>query len=176
MKKIIKVRPTGEYPCQWDDLIDEQGRVIATIYTEKEAEEEGLKFHKDGISKGRDGIYNIVVPLAQEINNEVVRNRLELLSKRTKKEYKFVSRPSLDDKIIKYADRLIKPLEKYGNIKDGYNFSKAKTPKQKTEVIRIWIGEILYEAMTYKDVKSLKSLVDCIKTEIQDLIKEDNGK
>jgi len=41
-------------------------------------------------------------------------------------------------------------LKKYGNPEEGYDFSKAKTAKQKAEVIGIWIGEILYETLTYK--------------------------
>jgi len=42
-------------------------------------------------------------------------------------------------------------LKKYGNPEEGYDFSKAKTAKQKAKVIGIWIGEILYETLTYKD-------------------------
>ncbi|MDH5186154.1 MAG: hypothetical protein OEW70_03715 [candidate division WOR-3 bacterium] len=75
------------------------------------------------------------------------------------------------DKIINYAEKLMKPLKKYGSPKKGYNFSLAKNSKQKTEVISIWIGEILFEALTYKDVNAVKSLTEIIKTEIEELIK-----
>lgn len=167
-EKQIKIMPTVEYPCQCDDLIDEKGSVMATVYTEEEAKEDGLKL---GITKGKDGIYDIVTS-AKEINNEVVRNALKDLSKRTKKKYRFVASPVLEDKLVKYANELIKPLKKYGNEKDGYDFSKAKTAKQKAEVINIWIGEILYEALTYKDVEVVKSLTKTIKSEIEELIKK----
>ncbi len=166
-KKIIKVRPTCEYPCQWDDLIDSHGKIIATIYTAKEAEKENLKL---GITKGKDGIYDIVVQ-SKEINNEVVRNALKDLEKVTGKRYGFVGSSSPEDKIIAYAERLMRPLKKYGNPEEGYDFSRARTAKQKAEVIGIWIGEILYEAFTYKDVEAVKSLTETIKTEIEELIK-----
>lgn len=165
-KKIIKVRPTCEYPCQWDDLIDSRKKVIATIYTLEEGEKDNLK---PGIKKGKDGIYDIVVH-AKEINNEVVRNALKDLEKVIGERYVFAGSLSPEDKIIAYAERLMKPLKKYGNPEEGYNFSKARTAKQKAEVISVWIGEILYEALTYKDVEAVKSLTETIKTEIEELI------
>ena len=154
-KKIERVKPTGEYPCQWDDLINSHNKVIATIYTIEEAEKDNLK---PGITKGKDGIFDIVV-YSKEINNEVVRNALQDLEKVTNKRYVFASSPSHEDKIIAYAERIMRPLKKYGNLKKGYDFSKVKTSKQKAEIIGIWIGEILYEALTYKDDESIKSLV-----------------
>lgn len=166
-KKIINVRPTCEYPCQWDDLIDSRKKVIVTIYTLEEGEKDNLK---PGITKGKDGIYDIVVH-AKEINNEVVRNALKDLEKVTGKRYVFASSHSPEDKIIAYAERLMRPLKKYGNPKEGYDFSKARTARQKAGVIGIWIGEILYEALTYKDVEAVKSLTETIKTEIEEIIK-----
>lgn len=165
-KNTIRVRSTCEYPCQWDDLIDSRKQIIATIYNLKEGERDNLKL---GITKGKDGIYDIVVH-SEEINNEVVRNALEDLGKVTGKRYVFTGSPALEDKIIAYTERLMRPLKKYGNPKKGYDFSKARTPKQKAEVINIWIGEILYEALTYKDVESTKSLINVIQTEIEELI------
>lgn len=164
-RKRIRIRPACEYPCQWDDLIDSHKKVFATIYTFEEGEKDNLK---PGITKGKDGIYDIVVH-SEEINNEVVRNALKDLEKVTGKRYVFISFPSHEDKIIAYAERLMRPLKKYGNLDKGYDFSKARTPKQKAEVISIWIGEILYEALTYKDVESVKSLIKTIRTEIEDL-------
>jgi len=169
VKKKIKIRATCEYPCQWDDLIDSRNKVIATIYTLEEGKEDKLK---PGITKGKDGIYDIVV-YAKEINNEVVRNALKDLEKITGKQYVFEGSLSFEDKIIAYAERLMKPVKKYGNPEEGYDFSRAITPRQKAEIICIWIGEILYEALTYKDVNALKSLIKTIKTEIEDLIKEE---
>ena len=99
-----------------------------------------------------------------------MRNALQDLKKVTKKRYVFASAPSHEDKIITYAERLMRPLKKYGDPKKGYDFSKVKTSKQKAEIIGIWIGEILYEALTYKDVESVNSLVKTIRTEIEGLI------
>lgn len=165
-RKIIRIKPTCEYPCQWDDLIDSRKQMIATIYNRKEGERNNLK---PGITKGKDGIYDIVVH-AKEINNEVVRNALKDLGKVTGESYIFVGFRSPEDKIISYAERLMRSLKKYDNPDKGYDFSKARTPKQKVEVISIWIGEILYEALTYKDVESTKSLINVIQTEIEKLI------
>lgn len=84
-EKLIKVKPACEYPSQWDDLIGPGGKVIATIYTL----EEGAKDqHGLGITKGKDGIYDIVV-YAKEINSEVVRNALKDLEKVTGSRYVF---------------------------------------------------------------------------------------
>lgn len=163
---IIRVKPTGEYPSQWDDLINSNKKVIATIYTIEEAEKDNLK---PGITKGKDGIFDIVV-YSKEINNEVVRNALKDLEKVTNKRYVFEVSPSSEDKIIAYAEGLMRPLKKYGNPEVGYDFSKARTAKQKAEIIGIWIGEILYEALTYKDDESIKSLIKTIQTEIEDLV------
>lgn len=167
-KKIIRVIPACEYPCQWDDLIGPSGKVVATIYTFEEGGKDNLK---SGITKGKDGIYDIVVH-AKEINNEVVRNALKDLEKVTGTPYVFVSSPSPEDKIIAYTERLMRPLKKYGDPDEGFNFSKAGTVRQKTEVIGIWIGEIMYEALTYKDAEAVKSLTETIKTEIEELINE----
>ncbi|MCH7732952.1 MAG: hypothetical protein IIB44_10695 [Candidatus Marinimicrobia bacterium] len=166
--KAIKVRLTCEHPCHWDDLIDSRKRVIATIYTIKEGEKDDLK---PGITKGEDGIYDIVVH-AKEINNEVVRNALKDLEKVTRNRYIFEGSSSPQDEVISYAEKLMKPLKKYGDPEEGYDFSMAKSAKQKTEVIAIWIGEILYEALTYKDVEAVRSLTDTIRTEIEELINE----
>jgi len=166
-KKIIKVIPTCEYPCQWDDLIDSRKKVIATIYAFEEGGKDKLKA---GITKGKDGIYDIVV-YTKEINNEVVKNALKDLEKITEKRYIFEGTPSCEDEIIAYAERLMNLLKKYGNPKEGYDFSTATTAKQKAEVISIWIGEILYEALTYKDIEAVKSLTKTIGAEIEELIK-----
>ena len=165
-EKIIK--STGCYPCQWDDLIDSNKMVIATIYTEKEAKANGLK---PGIRKAKDGIYNIVV-YSNEINNEVVRNALKDLSKKTKQTYKFLVEKTLEDKIIDYANKIMKPSEKYKDLKGNYDFSKASTSKEKADIMMGWIGEILYEGTTYKDKSALESLVKLINIEIQELIKQ----
>jgi len=162
------IRPTGGYPCQWDDLVDIRGNTIITIYTENEAKVSGIK---SGIRKAKDGIYNLVVH-SNEINNEVVRNALKKLSKKTKQDYKFLAKKTLDDKIINYADKLMKPSEKYKDSEGDYDFSSAKTPKEKAEIIMGWIGEILYEGETYKDKNALESLVKTIKIEIKELIKQ----
>src|SRR3990172_13261059 len=122
-QRIIRVRQSCEYPCQWDDLISHDKKVIATIYTVEEGKKDKLK---PGIKKGKDGIYDIVV-YTKEINNEVVKNALKDLQKVTGKRYAFEGMPSSEDIIISYAEKLMKPLKKYGNPKEGYDFSKAIT-------------------------------------------------
>ena len=52
--------------------------------------------------------------------------------------------------------------------------SEDQDARQKAEVIGIWIGEILYEASAYKDVKTAKSFTETIRTEIGELINESN--
>lgn len=85
--KSIKIYPTSEYPSEWDDLIDLRKRVIATIY----GREYGIKEKcKIGITRAKDGIYDIVVQV-KEINNKVVQDALGKLSEITKKKYKFES-------------------------------------------------------------------------------------
>mgnify|MGYP001611624832 FL=1 len=83
----IKVKPTGEYPCQWDDLIDSKNNVIATIYALREGKNDNLK---SGITKGTDGVYDIVVK-SKEITVEVVINALADLEKVTDRRYLLVS-------------------------------------------------------------------------------------
>lgn len=167
----INVYPTSQFPCGWDDLIIKKGKakkVIATIYTEKEAEKNGLKF---GIRKGRDEIYDIVVD-ATDINNEVVKSALKGLEKKTRKRYSFISNPTEEDKIIAYSDKLMALHDKYKDKNGCYDFSKASSPEEKSNIINGWIGEILYEALTYKNIKVLKSLTKTIGIEIKELIKQ----
>lgn len=115
-----------------------------------------------------------MVVYAKEINNEVVRDAFKDLEKITDKRYIFKGTTSYEDGIIVYAERLMKPLIKYEDHEEGYDFSKAKTHRQKAEIIGIWAGEILYEALICKDVNAVTSLTRTIKTEIEDLIKEES--
>ena len=103
----------------------------------------------------------------------MVRNTLKDLGKVMGKKYVFAGSLSPEDKIITYTERLMKPLKKYGNFEEGYDFFKARTAKQKAEVIGIWIGEIIYEALTYKDLEAVKSLTETIKIEIEELISKE---
>lgn len=171
--KAIRLKQTVQYPCSMDDLIDSKSITRVTVYT---LEEYGCwpKTAKKlpYIRKCRDGIYDIVIA-SNEINNEVIRIALKELSKKTKRSYVFVCEQSLEDKMIRYADRLIRASEKrYADKRREYDFSKAKTPKEKARIIKSLIGEIIYEALVYKDAKYLKSLVDRIEEEIKDLIKQ----
>jgi nitrate reductase alpha subunit len=125
-KRLMRIKPTSEYPSEWDDLIGPNKKVIATIYTPEEGKKDNLK---PGITKGKDGIYDIVVH-AKEINNEVARNALRNLEKVTGKQYIFVSTTSSEDRIINYAERLMRSLKKYGNPDEGYDFSRARTSRQ----------------------------------------------
>ena len=87
-RRIVKVRPTGEYPCQWDDLIIPEKKTLATIYTLSEGKKDGLKA---GIRKADDGVYDVVVK-ASKINYRVVRNTLKELEKITHCSYVFDSK------------------------------------------------------------------------------------
>lgn len=165
--KTINVYPTAQFPCRWEDLIDNKKKLIATIYTESEAKKDNLSF---GIKKAKDGSYDIVVD-ATEINNEVVRNSLKDLEKMTNKTYKFISEKTNEDKIIDYSKKLIKSDERFKDKKGDYNFSKAKTSLEKNLVIRSWIGELIYETMVYKNPEVFKSLEKTINIEIRELLK-----
>lgn len=77
-----------------------------------------------------------------------------------------------EKEILKFANQLMKPLSKYGNKRKGYDFFRANTAKKKAEVIKIWIGEIVYEAIKHKNPKILKSLIEMVRLEIEDLIKK----
>ncbi len=78
-KKIIKLRTTGKYPCQYDDLIDENNLTRATFYTLEEIKKD-LSSSKEGITKGTDGVYDIVLEL-EELTIKDVRKALEMLGK-----------------------------------------------------------------------------------------------
>ena len=172
MKKI-RVYQTIEFPCPYEDLVvkGKQGKItIATIYTEGYAKKYTTINSLPRIKKSKNGIYDIVVD-ASEINNEIVRNALKDLEKKTHKKYKFICKKTAEDKIFKYAEQLIEYGERF-RTKKGYNLDRAKTPREKTQIIRGWIGEMLYEAEVYKNLPALKSLEKTIAIEIKDLIKQ----
>ena len=170
MKKI-RVYQTSEFPCPYEDLIVKGERrkiTIATIYTEGYAKKCTKIKPLPRIKKSKGGIYDIVVD-ASEINSEVVRNALKDLEKKTHKRYKFICKKTAEDKIFKYAEQLIEYGKRFRTEK-GYNFDKA-TAHEKTQRIRSWLGEMLYEAGVYKNLPVLKSLEKTIAIEIEDLIK-----
>ena len=170
MKKIM-VYQTSEFPCSYEDLVikgKKGGTTIATIYTEGYAKKYTAINPLPRIKKSKKGIYDIVVD-ASEINSEVVRNALKDLEKKTHKKYKFICKKTAEDKIFKYAEQLIEYGKRF-KTKKGYNFDKV-TAHEKTQIIRSWIGEILYEAGVYKNLPVLKSLEKTISIEIEDLIK-----
>ena len=173
--KPINVYSTSQFPCQWEDLIiknrQNTKKLIATIYTEKEAQKDNLGL---GIKRERDGVYDIVVD-ALEINNEVVRNALKDLEKKTNQKYKFISKKTNEDKIIDYANKLMKYSKRFEDKNGNYNFNQAKISYEKILVIRSWIGELLYEAITCKNAETLKSLETIISFEIKELLKNKNG-
>ena len=173
MKKI-RVYQTIEFPCSYEDLVvkGERGKItMATIYTGGYAKKYTTINPLPRIKKSKDGTYDIVVD-ASEINNEVVRNALKDLEKKTHKKYRFICKKTAEDKIFKYAEQLIGHGKRFGT-KKGYN--RAKTPHEKTQIIRSWIGEILYEAGVYKNLPVLKSLEKTIAIEIKDLISQKPG-
>ena len=84
----MNLKTTSEYPCKWDDLINEQRETYATIYTLKNAREEGII--KIGITKKKDGIFDIVVDVP-ELTKELVQTAIKELSKITGIEYKLLN-------------------------------------------------------------------------------------
>lgn len=87
MTKQITLKTTGEYPCQFDDLIDKNRKTYVTIYILKNAREYGI--NKVSISKGKYGIFNIVKDVPK-LTKSIVRNSLAELSKITGIEYKLL--------------------------------------------------------------------------------------
>jgi len=81
--KVVTIRTTGEYPCQWDDLVEVSGATLATIYTLQEVKKEGCK---PGIRRGTDGVYDIVVPVT-ELGHTTVKEALKDLEKITGMRY-----------------------------------------------------------------------------------------
>ena len=95
---VTLLSQTTRYPAEWDDLVDETGKVHATIYTL-----EHLRSTDDDTDDGLlaklknapgflrvDGIYEIVVD-SPEITRGVVRQALDQLSKTETGKYGFVN-------------------------------------------------------------------------------------
>ena len=96
MVNILK--STSEYPCQWDDLIDEKDNTVATIYTLEEAViaakecselKQSFPEVKPGITKDNSGMYDIIVD-AKSLTADAVENAVKGLSKLAGIEYKVV--------------------------------------------------------------------------------------
>lgn len=85
--KVLNVYTVCDYPCEWDDLLDDKGQVIASIFTFDYIRAEDPRA-KLGITQSEDGIYDIIVDDV-EINGKVVQKALDSLSKLTAKKYKF---------------------------------------------------------------------------------------
>lgn len=91
MTKIIELETSGEYPCSWDDLINLKGNTYATIYALEEARRDPEdSLYRTGITKGDDGIWDIIVDVP-ELTIDAVRHSLKDLSKKTGIEYKLNS-------------------------------------------------------------------------------------
>jgi len=82
-----KLRTLTKYPCQWDDLLDENDHTYLTVYTLKDAQKDDPNA-KIGITKAQDGIYDIVID-APELTKDLVRQSLEDLTKITGIKYNF---------------------------------------------------------------------------------------
>jgi hypothetical protein len=78
------LKSTSQYPCQWDDLVDKNGRVIVTIYTLREKIIDGPSV--PGVKFCEDGIFDIVVDVP-ELTEEVVAEVLVDLSSRAGKRF-----------------------------------------------------------------------------------------
>lgn len=82
--KIIKtteLKMTGYYPCPWDDLIDNNGKVKVSIYTLQNAKKDLLlKLNKEGIFYDKKNkIYDIVLDVPQ-LTEKIVKNTIKKLS------------------------------------------------------------------------------------------------
>ncbi len=75
---------TGFYPCPWDDLIDEENKVYATIYTLSNVRKNSLiGIRKAGITfDKKDKIFDIVVNVPK-LTEKIVKNSLKKLSEIT---------------------------------------------------------------------------------------------
>jgi len=88
-----KVNTTGDYPCAFDDLLSESGHVVISVWTLKEAtyEFEHYSEHDDapkpGVSKGVDGVYDIILDTPQ-LTKDDIRKALALLAKEMDVHYK----------------------------------------------------------------------------------------
>ena len=84
MKKTMKLRITGYYPCPWDDLIDNNSKVYVSICTLKNAKKDPLlKLNKKGIKfDKKDKIYDIIIDVS-ELTEKIVKNSLKQLSEIT---------------------------------------------------------------------------------------------
>ena len=87
-RRKMNLKTTGEYPCQWDDIINEKRKTYAAIYTLKNAREDEIT--KAGITKKKDGIFDIVID-APKLTKNIVQNALKELSKITGIEYKLLN-------------------------------------------------------------------------------------
>ncbi len=82
------LKSTGQYPCQWDDLIDKNSRIVVTIYTLREKLIDGPAV--PGVKLCEDGIFDIVVDVP-ELTEKVVVEALAELSSRAGKRYRLKS-------------------------------------------------------------------------------------
>ena len=76
---------TGELPCEWEDLITAQRNTYVTIHTLQEAKEDQLAL---GVSKGEDGVYDVVLDVPT-LTCDVIKDALRLLSKVTGVNYRY---------------------------------------------------------------------------------------
>ena len=84
MVKLMELKSTGQYPCQWNDIIDNKRRTYVTVYTLKNAREDGIK--RACIKKARDGVFDIVIDTSQ-LTKKIIVKALEDLSKITEIKY-----------------------------------------------------------------------------------------
>ena len=86
--KFIKLRATGYYPSPWDDLIDDNNKVYASVHTLISARKDNLlKLEKSGITfNEEDNVYDIVIN-APKLTEKIVKDSLKKLSKITGTNY-----------------------------------------------------------------------------------------
>ena len=88
VEKLELMRSTNEYPCLWDDLLKKDQSTYTTVYTLEEKRKDDLNTIPR-ISKGQDGIWDIVLDVKQ-LTLDNVANSLKNLSQITGIEYKLI--------------------------------------------------------------------------------------
>ncbi len=80
---------TGYYPCPWDDLIDKNKKVYATVHTLKSIKKDPLlKLKREGTTfDKKNKIYDIVIDVP-ELTEKIVRDSLKKLSEITGLSYR----------------------------------------------------------------------------------------
>lgn len=84
-----KISTLSHYPCQWDDLLNEDLTVMATIWTLAEVERDEGDQEVGQFLDEDDDVWDIVVDVP-ELTPKIVQEELDKLSGQTEMDYEFV--------------------------------------------------------------------------------------